>query len=90
MYKCATVFLSAKSYFKYEATKKNIYIGCNSVDYNKNKTTITNGVFKECLRHSAEHCKIMIYSGTPSPVHHTTFMKALDDSMETFLNQKQK
>jgi len=28
------------------------------------------------------------FTGTPSPVHHTTFMKALDDSMETFLNKK--
>jgi len=28
------------------------------------------------------------YTGTPSPIHHTTFMKALDDSLETFMNQK--
>jgi len=27
------------------------------------------------------------FTGTKSPVHHTTFMKALDDSMETFMNQ---
>ncbi|XP_023330766.1 flavin-containing monooxygenase FMO GS-OX-like 8 isoform X2 [Eurytemora carolleeae] len=28
------------------------------------------------------------YTGTPSPIHHTTFMKALDDSMATFLDQR--
>ena len=27
-------------------------------------------------------------SGVQSPIHHTTFMKALDDSMETFMHQK--
>ena len=26
------------------------------------------------------------YTGTPSPIHHTTFMEALDDSMATFLS----
>jgi len=28
------------------------------------------------------------FTGTKSPIHHTTFMKALDDSMETFMNVK--
>jgi len=28
------------------------------------------------------------YTGVQSPVHHTNFMYALDDSMETFMNQK--
>jgi len=28
------------------------------------------------------------FTGTPSPIHHTTFMKALDDSLETFMHQK--
>jgi len=28
------------------------------------------------------------FTGTKSPVHHTTFMKALDDTMDTFMNQK--
>lgn len=27
------------------------------------------------------------FTGTPSPIHHTNFMLALDDSMETFMNQ---
>ena len=28
------------------------------------------------------------FTGTQSPIHHSTFMKALDDSMVTFLNTK--
>jgi len=28
------------------------------------------------------------FTGTKSPIHHTTFMKALDDSLETFMHQK--
>ena len=28
------------------------------------------------------------YTGVQSPIHHTTFMKALDDTMETFMHQK--
>ena len=28
------------------------------------------------------------FTGTQSPIHHSTFMKALDDSMATFLNTK--
>jgi trimethylamine monooxygenase len=28
-----------------------------------------------------------VFTGTQSPIHHTTFMKALDDSLETFMNQ---
>ena len=30
----------------------------------------------------------LLTSGVQSPIHHTTFMKALDDSMETFMHQK--
>ena len=29
------------------------------------------------------------FTGTKSPIHHTTFMEALDDSMQTFLATKQ-
>ena len=29
------------------------------------------------------------FTGVKSPIHHTTFMEALDDSMETFFNAKQ-
>jgi trimethylamine monooxygenase len=29
-----------------------------------------------------------IFTGTKSPIHHTTFMEALDDSLECYLNVK--
>ncbi len=31
----------------------------------------------------------IMFIGTKSPVHHTTFMCAMDDSMETFLNSRE-
>ena len=30
-----------------------------------------------------------IFSGKPTPVHHSSFMEALDDSMETYLKVKE-
>ncbi len=31
----------------------------------------------------------IVFIGTKSPVHHTTFMCAMDDSMETFLSRRE-
>jgi len=43
---------------------------------------------KECVATYRDHPFTSKYTGTKSPVHHTTFMNALDDSMKTFMDQK--
>ncbi|MES1180125.1 MAG: NAD(P)/FAD-dependent oxidoreductase, partial [Hyphomicrobium sp.] len=64
------------------------------IDYPKFDIEATNHTFMEWEHHKVED--IMTYrdrshtsvlTGTKAPVHHTPWMKALDDSMEAFLNQ---
>jgi len=43
----------------------------------------------ECIATYRDHSFTSKFTGQKAPIHHTSFMKALDDSMETFMNKKQ-